>query len=256
VPAARDAARRTEGATGSRPVFGEAPTNSESDANGDFGLREGESPADLYVELAVEYLRQGQMETALRRAKTALKQDPSNAQAHNVMALIFQRLRQDSLAEQHFQRAIDLQPQDPYIRNAYASFLCDRRQFAQAEAQYKKAIANPLYPTPWVAMTNMGICANRAGNSSKAEIYFHQALSANPRFWPAQVAIAELEYDRGNYDAARDRLEAYFKVAQPTAQALLLAVRVERKLGSKKRAKTYAELLRRNYPDSPEALQL
>ena len=228
----------------------------DGDATGDLGTDREESPGDLYVKLAVEYLKAGQTETALRKVHKALEEDPNNAHAHSVIALIYQRLGQDQPAEKHFRKAISLQPKDPYILNAYASYLCDRRKFSEADKQYQKALANPLYPTPWVAMTNRGTCAKRGGNSSKAESYFRQALSANPSFGPARAAMAELDYGRGNYRSARTHLDRYFKVSQPTPQLLLLAVRVERKLGSRKRASTYAQMLRNGYPNSQQALQL
>jgi type IV pilus assembly protein PilF len=228
----------------------------KDDATGDLGRPQEENPADLYVKLAVEYLRQGDMEKALLRAKKALSEDPNDAQAHNVIALIYQRLGQRELAETHFRKAVALAPEDPYILNAYASFLCGSGKFAEAESEYKKALANPLNPAPWIAMTNMGTCAERNGKATKAEGYFSQALNANPSFGPALAAMAGLDYDRGRYKSAKTLLDRYFRVAQPTPQALLLAVRVERKVGSHKRAETYAQLLRKSYPNSRELLQL
>lgn len=228
----------------------------DSDATGDLGTTREESPGDLYVKLAAEYLKQGQTETALRKANKALEEDPKNAQAHNVIALIYQRLGEKRRAEEHHRKALSLEPKDPYVNNAYANFLCGQRKFSEAEAQYKKALANPLYRTPWIAMTNMGTCAKRSGNTGKAETHFRQALSANTSFGPALAALADLDYSRGQYKAARSSLDRYFKVARPTPQVLLLAVRVERKLGARKRAGTYAQMLRKNYPNSNEALQL
>jgi type IV pilus assembly protein PilF len=230
----------------------------DGDATGDLGSarQENESPADLYVKLAVEYLKEGQTETALRKIKKGLDADPKNAQAHNVLALIYHRLGENVLAEKHYKTAVRLQPKDPYVLNAYGSFLCDRRQFAEAETQFNRALANPLYPTPWVAHTNAGICARRANNTSRAETHLRQALAANPSYGPALSAVAEMEYLRGRNKSARSYLDRYFKVARPTPQVLLLGVKVERSLGSRKRANTYAQLLRKSYPDSPEALQL
>ncbi|WP_243448377.1 type IV pilus biogenesis/stability protein PilW [Candidatus Thiosymbion oneisti] len=225
-------------------------------AVGDLGGDGQERPGDLYVRLAVEYLRQGQTETALRKAGDAVAEDPDNPQAHNLMALIYQRLGWDRLAEQHFRKAIGLGPGDPYILNAYASFLCNRRRFAQARSQYEKALANPRYATPWIAMTNLGICARHGGNGGQAETYFRRALSTNPRFGSALAALADLDYSDGRYRSAKTHLDRYFKVAQPTPQVLLLAIRVERKLGSRQRADTYAELLRKRYPDAPQLSQL
>jgi len=216
------------------------------------GGRQEESPGDLYVQLAAEYLKLGQTEEALTRVNKALEVDRDNAQAHNLVAVIYAQLGQDPLAEKHFGRAVDLQPSDPYILNAYATYLCDRRKFTEAESQYKAALKSPLYATPWITMTNMGTCARRGGKSAEAQSHYEQALKANPRFAPALVALAELEYDRGEFKSAKAHLDNYFQFAQPTPQALLLGVRVERKLGASKRAEAYAELLRRSFPGSPQ----
>ncbi|MEA3275847.1 MAG: type IV pilus biogenesis/stability protein PilW [Pseudomonadota bacterium] len=228
----------------------------DADATGGLGAVQKESPADLYVKLAVEYLKDGQTETALRKIKKGLSVDDKNAQAHNVIALIYQNLGQSDLAEKHFRRAVSLQPKDPYILNAWGSFLCDERKYSDADEQFNNALSNPLYGTPWVALTNAGICARRSGNTSKAEDYLRRALSANPGFGPAMSAMAETDYQQGRYKSARSYLDRYFKAAPATAQTLLLAVRVERKLGSRKRASRYEKLLRKNFPDSLQVLEL
>lgn len=223
---------------------------------GDPALDDRGSPENLYIQLAVEYLRQGQTGTALTKAGHALAAAPDNPQAHNLIALIYQRLGQVSLAERHFRAAIDRQPGDPYILNAYASFLCNQGRFAPARSRYEQALANPGYATPWVALTNLGTCARQSGDQRRAETYFHRALRVNPRFGPALAALADLSHRRGRYRSAGDYLDRYFKVAQPTPRVLLLAVRVERRLGARARADTYARMLRQRYPDSPEVLQL
>jgi len=160
------------------------------------------------------------------------------------------------LAEEHFRTAVDLGPEDPYVLNAYASFLCHRGRFTSARLRYRQAWRDPRYATPWVAMTNLGTCARQSGDLRTAEIYFRRALSANPRFGAAIAALADLDYSRGRYRSATDRLDRYLRVAQPTPRVLLLAVRIERKLGARARAATYADMLRTRYPDSPEAVRL
>jgi len=97
-------------------------------------------------------------------------------------------------------------------------------------------------------MTNLGVCVWQSGNGNQTEAYFHRALSTNPSFGPAIAALAGLDYNRGRYRSAKVYLERYYKVARLTPQILLLAVRVERKLGLHKRADIYAELLRKRYP--------
>jgi len=215
-----------------------------------------DSPADLYVALAAEYYRQGQLDPALQRAKKGLDMDANNARAHYMIALLYQRIGEYKLAERHFAEASRLEPKNPDIQNAWGTFFCGQKRYGDAEEQFKKALENPLYNTPWVAMTNAGICARQAGDRQKAESYFRRAITANPRFGPALQEMADISYQRGDYKGARGYLDRYFQSTQPTPQALLLAVRVERKLGSRKRASTYEQLLRKSFPDSPEVLSL
>jgi type IV pilus assembly protein PilF len=222
----------------------------------DAGLESGKSPADLYVALAAEYYRMGDMETALLNAQKAIDKDSKSASAHNVMATIYQQLDRNDLAEKHFQTALRLAPNDPFARTAWGNFLCEQGRYAQADAEFAKALAEPLFSAPWLALSSAGACARREGNSGKAEDYLRRALTANPRYFPALLEMAELDYDNGRHKSAQGYLKRYFAVRGQTPRALLLASRVERKLGSSKRARAYAKTLRQNFPDAPEVVYL
>lgn len=56
--------------------------------DGDLSENGKERSGDLYVELALEYLRQEQTETALQKVADALATDPDNPQAHNLIRVI------------------------------------------------------------------------------------------------------------------------------------------------------------------------
>lgn len=214
------------------------------------------SPGDLYVQIAAEYYRLGEVEAALKNAQKALEQDPANAQAHNVIATIYQRLQQPDLAEGHFRTALGLTPNDPYLLLAWGNFLCDRGDHAGAAAQYQRALANPLFSAPWVGETRAGICARRAGDSATAEQSLRRALSANPGYAPALIEMAEAEQAQGRHKSAQSYLERFFAAGGRGAKPLLLGVGIERSLGSRQGASRYEKLLRQNYPDAPEILSL
>jgi type IV pilus assembly protein PilF len=220
------------------------------------GLDAENSPGDLYVAMAAEYYRLGQLEPALRRAEQAIAEDPKNPRAHYVIAVIYQQIGQVDRADSAFKRALELSPNNSDIRNAYGTFHCTQRHYAEADAQFAKALENPLYASPWVAMTNAGTCAASAGNRSKAETEYRRALNANPRFGPALIKMAEIEDQRGNTKGAKDYLDSYFQSNEPTPRALVLGIRTERKLGNKTGAATYEQLLRKNYPNTPETRAL
>lgn len=213
-------------------------------------------PSDVYVELAVAYLQQGQTGVALSKIQQALDGDPDNADAHNVAALIQQRLGDNAQAEAEFKSALSLAPGHFYARNAYGAFLCGQKRYAEADEQFQAAVQNPLNTEPWVARTNAGICLDDQGDSAGAERSYREALQANPRFPPALLRMARSTIAGGDYQSARSYVQRYLGVAQPTAEILLIGVQAERGLADKEAAKKFEKLLRGRFPDSPEVQRL
>ena len=226
------------------------------DQNNALGLDAQDSPGDLYVAMAAEYYRLGQLDAAVRRGEQAIEEDKTNPRAYYVMAVIYQGIGQTARADEYFKRALELSPNNPDILNAYGSFHCSQRRYAEADVEFAKALENPLYQTPWVAMSNAGTCAASAGNPAKAETEFRRALNANPRFGPALLKMADIEYQRDNAKGAKGYLDRFFQSNVPTPAALALAIRTERKLGNRKGAETYEQVLRKNFPTAPETLEL
>jgi type IV pilus assembly protein PilF len=206
--------------------------------------------------MAAEYFRLGQMDAALRNAERGISEDKDNPRGYYMIAVIYQKIGEISKADDNFKRAVELSPKNPDVRNAYGTFFCSQRRYAEAQQQFAKALENPLYNTPWVAMTNAGTCAASAGNPSQAESDYRRALNANPRFGPALLKMAEIEYGRGNAKGAKSYLDTFLQSNTPTPQALALAVRTERKLGNPKGAATYEQVLCYTDPATTETLDL
>jgi type IV pilus assembly protein PilF len=208
--------------------------------------------SDIYVRLAIAYMQEGQLGMALKKIKRGIELDSSNGEAHNVLAIIYQRLGENSLAEKHFGRASRLQPRNPYIRNAYGSFLCQQQRYDDADQQFRNALSNPLYKTPEVALTNAGICAKQSGDAEKAEGYFRKALGLRGDYPQALIQMAQLSYDIGEPLSSRGYLQRFHQVTKHTPSSLWLAIQTERVLGDKDAVASYEMLLRGNFPDSEE----
>jgi type IV pilus assembly protein PilF len=208
--------------------------------------------SDIYVRLAIAYMQEGRLGMALRKIKRGIELDSSNGEAHNVLAIIYQRLGENSLAEKHFGHASRLQPRNPYIRNAYGSFLCQQQRYDAADEQFRIALKNPLYKTPEVALTNAGICAKKNRDMEAAENYFRTALRHRSDFPQALMQMAQLSYDIGEPLSSRGYLQRFHKVAKHTPSSLWLAIQTERALGDKNAEASYRMLLRGNFPDSEE----
>lgn len=216
----------------------------------------GSSPADLYVNLGVEYMREGQLEVALEKLKYALHMDPRNAAGHNAIAVLYERLGKTELASEHYHRALSLDASSPFIHNAYGAFLCTRKQFTEADAHFRQAAEYPLNRAPEVALTNAGSCALQVPDADRAETYFRSALQKNPEFAPALRQMVQISLDKQAYLSSRAYLQRYLAVAKHTAQTLWLGILTERKLGDQDAVASYELLLRADFPDSEQARQL
>jgi len=223
-----------------------------NDNTGQFGQTSRAGAGDVYVKLAIAYMREGQLDVALQKARRALEVESGNAEGHNVIALLYDRLGEKDLAERHFQRSLKLDPQNSYVLNAYASYLCQQQRFDEADRYYLKALENPLYKTPEVALTNAGICAQRSDQLDKAEAYLRRALTLNPEFPAALIQMAQLSFMVGENLSSRAYLQRYLALSKPTPASLWLGIRNERILGDQNAVSSYSLLLKNNFPDSRE----
>lgn len=217
--------------------------------------------ARIHTELAAGYYSlagndPGRMGIALEEATEALKIDPNYSPAYNVAGLIYAALKRDSQAEASFQRALSINPLDSDANHNYGQFLCDRGREQAGIDHFLAAVRNPLYQTPDKSYVNAGICARRQGNVAEAERYFQQALRIRPRQPQALYNLSELSFERNDYPAAKNHMDLLVRVTPPNAEALWLAVRIERKLGDAASAASYAQQLRKNFPGSKEARAL
>ncbi len=226
-----------------------------ADATGELGTLKTASPADVYIELADAYMKERNYAEALKNAKKATRADPGNSNSFNVLGIVYQQLGERAQAERAYQRAIQLDPRDPYALNAYGAFLCVDKRYAEADGLFARAVQNPLYQTPWMALTNAGICAHDAGELAKGEAYLRQALQVNKRFGPALLRMARISLEADNALSARAYLQRYAEVAPHNAESLWLGIQTERILGDRDQAASYSLLLRSRFPDS-EQVQL
>ena len=210
--------------------------------------------AKIHTELAAAYYQAGNMAVALDETRIALEADPESVQALSVRGLVHAQLKENAKAEDDFRRALKIAPKNPDVNNNYGWFLCDIGQPRQSIQYFLNALKDPLYETPEVAYANAGSCAMKAGDLDGAQNYLLEALRLSRNSAPAiRYKLAELLYQRGNLDEAKVYLgEAIKAMEPPSAEALWLAVRVERKLGNKAGEGNYASQLRGRYPTSKE----
>jgi type IV pilus assembly protein PilF len=217
-----------------------------------------EKRASIRLQLAVGYYEQGKYDIALDEVKQAIAADPGYADAYGMRALIYTALGQVPLADENYRHALRLAPRNPELANNYGAFLCQTaNRPLEAMRQFDAALKNPSYQTPVSAMVNAGACSLKTNNYDAAERYLLDALRYNPELPATLAGLGRVYYERRDYQRAGffiNRLTEVSKLDTLSADALWLALRVQRKLGERSMEASLVAQLRRRFPGSPEYL--
>ncbi|WP_273033756.1 type IV pilus biogenesis/stability protein PilW [Massilia timonae] len=215
-----------------------------------------EKRASIRVQLAVGYYQEGKHEIALDEVKQALAADPNYADAYGLRALIYTSMGQFPLADENHRHALRLEPGNPEFANNYGTFLCQSvNKPLDALRYFDAALKNPAYQTPLSALVNAGACSIKNRNVDAAERYLLEALRLSPALPAVNAGLARVYYERRDMQRAGffvNRLIEAASIETLPADALWLALRVQRKLGDRTHEATLAAQLRRRFPGSPE----
>lgn len=231
-------------------------TNKEGSESGELQTSSDQTAdqrrARVRVQLAIGYYEQRQFPVALDEIKQALQADSNFADAYSVRALVYMEMSETRLAEENFNHAMRLDPNNPDLANNYGWFLCKNGREAESIAYFEAALKNKAYQSPAKALTNAGICTLKLKDVTAAERYFLMAFQFDPASLPTGLNLAKIYYERADYQRARFYIERMVKADMLTAEVLWLAIRIERKVGDRATENSLGTQLRRRHGSSRE----
>ncbi len=212
--------------------------------------------AKLHTELASLYYSNGNLGVALEELRAATIADSNYAPSYGMFGLVYMQMKDNGRAEDSFERALRLSPNDADINHNYGWFLCQTEREAESIKYFLQALRNPLYPTPWRTYAAAGVCTLRMNQPKDAEAFFERALRFEPDEPTSLLHLGQIRYRQGNTGEARKLVARHNKVVSPTAESLWLELRIERRLGERVAEQALANQLRRRFPESPEYQRL
>ena len=220
------------------------------------GFTEGASQEvalERRVELARNYIGEGNWNDAKRNLELAAAIDPDNAEVHEAFALVYQSTGEYELAEESFEKAISAKHDFSRARNNYAAFLFSQSRYEEAEVQLDFVVEDTLYSARPQAFVNLGVCRLRLFDAPGAEQAFVRALSMDRSNSIALLELALLRFDAEDYKSASRYYSSYRGVVRPqSSRGLWLGVRLAQKNGDRDAESSYAMALTNLYPQSPE----
>ena len=224
---------------GSSTTTSSISTPKVSAANVDTQRRDPNAPSDnrkraaIRLQLAVSYYEDGKFTVALDELKQALALDPGYADAHTVLALVYAELHEDALAEQSFQRALQIEPGNSDLNNNYGWYLCQHGREKESLAYFENALKNPSYVQKAKPLQNEGVCSVRMGDVAAAEDYFRRSFELDPTGAVSAYNLASIYYDRQDFSRARFYVSQVNSSPAPSPASLWLGIRIERRLGNR-----------------------
>ena len=210
---------------------------------------------DAYVQLGIGYLQQGASERAKVPLKKALELDPSSADAHAALALVFQIEMETKLADEHYRKALSQRPGDARLLNNYGSFLYEQKRYEEAFERYQQAAQDNLYPERSRVFENLGLTSMMLKQREQAKGYFERSLRLNSRQPRALLEMAVMSFDDKQYVPARRYYDSYSALAEQNARSLLLGARLATIFEDRDKAASLGLQLKRLYPGTPEYQQ-
>ncbi|HEX2574193.1 MAG TPA: tetratricopeptide repeat protein [Polyangia bacterium] len=184
--------------------------------------------------LGADYFAKGAVRPALEELLKAVELNPRNAEARNLLGIVF--LRQAADSEDRITRASCLPPEEARLERAEidAKFRSAREQFRlatklrptyseawnnlavvelhfqrwdEAIASTMRALSNIAYPEAWAGQGNLGWAYFQKGDLLRAAKELRTAVYTNPRFCVGRYRLAKVYYQQRNIEGAMMELE-------------------------------------------------
>ncbi|MCP4592657.1 MAG: tetratricopeptide repeat protein [bacterium] len=197
----------------------------DAEALGDALVKRHPDDAELAMRLGVLQLRSAGFPVAVRRFEQAIRLDPQNARAHDLLArtLLAMGLSEDAL--RYANRALELDPQlvEAYHTRANILLALDRRD--NAELALRKATeVSPDQAQPWLALADFYLAFER---DTEAEACFERVLQldasdppAGPESAVAYLELGKMRAETGAIAEAEEQFRAALRIIPNNDRAL------------------------------------
>jgi tetratricopeptide (TPR) repeat protein len=204
-----------------------------------------------YVTVGDFYLRIGDMESAVREYREGMSKDPSKKAAYE-KRIIEVNLRQGKRAEasELANQILKEDPNDSDARSLEASVMLDKGEVNRALGELQAVVTHA--PDNPVAHFNLGRAHAMLGQWEQARQMFEKAIQIRPDYVLARLALAQLEVQRSEYDAALKTAQQILAIDHNNINAKLIesaAMMGEKKFGE---SRVLLDQMMKSHPGSPD----
>ena len=154
--------------------------------------------AKAHLAIGADHLKEGRAALALREFIIAERFDPLDAEVHNGLGEAYFAQGKRDKSEQHYRRALELNPDFHDARLSFAVLMIVEKRYAEAAVECEKLIDDPTFTGPWRALANLGFAELQQGKLIEARKHLTLAIEYSKDYWPATLTLAQLELKEGH----------------------------------------------------------
>jgi len=166
-------------------------------------------PADDYSafqlqQMGGKFLAARDFGQALKFLSLAERKRPNDAAIQYDLGLAYYErgLKTDALT--HLKKALALRPDYPEADNALGRFYAEEGQLDLAQHSFQRAINNPFYQTPQLALYNLGLVYEKKGDTEMALKQYQEAVRLQRSYGAAYYRMGQLLEQLRRADEARE----------------------------------------------------
>jgi type IV pilus assembly protein PilF len=166
-------------------------------------------PSDHYSDYQLQqmgekFLAARDLGQALKYLSLAEKRRPNDAVIQYDLGLAYYERGMKDEALNHLKKALSLKPDYPEAENALGRYYAEQGQLDQALWCFKRAIANPFYTTPQLALYNLGLIYEKKDDPDSALKQYQEAVRLQNNYGPAYYRMGLLLEQFRRADEARE----------------------------------------------------
>ncbi|OJH35045.1 social motility TPR repeat lipoprotein Tgl [Cystobacter ferrugineus] len=181
--------------------------------------REG---AEIHYQLALQAQQAGNVQDAYKALQKSLELNPDYPEAHNVIAILLHlAFNRPEEAIEHYQKALALRPNFSEAKTNLGNVYLSQARYDEAISLYEQALNDMLYPTPFIAQSNLGWALYKKGDKERAVQNIKAAVTINPGFCLGYRNLGTIYEEGGELSEACRYLGRYREACPDVADAYL-----------------------------------
>ena len=182
------------------------------------------------------YFADGQLHDRARRGEAGDRRRPEDDRGlQPARPDLRRRWATIALADDSFSARCSSSPRDGDVMHNYGWYLCLKKRYAEANALFERALAQPQYRDPTRTLLAQGVCEARAGQLVEAERTLQRAYALDPsnagdRDQPRRSACSSAASTSARASTSGASMR---RRSRSSAQSLWLAARIEYRAGNR-----------------------